>query len=224
MIKAMGSANSSGRLAVIAPDLPELEPYPAPRIAGDLVLSGVLIEGEGQPPVRTGRIRLRESELRGVRIEADHAPGLELVDVVLRGCSLTNVDAREGFLRRVVVQGSRLVGFGLSGGEAADVSIVDSSLELASFAATTLRSVRFERVNLREVSFLNARLELVEFVDCRLSGADFRGAKLRSCAIRGAALDSVLGVDSLRGLQMPWEDVLASAGALATALGIVIED
>jgi hypothetical protein len=155
MINPIGSA-SWRRLAVIAPDLPELEPYTSPRTGGDLLLSGVLIEGEGHPPVRAGRIRLRESELRGVRIDADHAPGLELVDVVLRGCSLTNVDAREGFLRRVVVQGSRLVGFGLSGGEAADLS--------------------------------------------------------------------VLGVDSLRGLQMPWEDVLASAGALATALGIAIED
>jgi uncharacterized protein YjbI with pentapeptide repeats len=209
---------------MIAPDLPELEPYALPSTAGDLVLSGVLIEGEGRPPVPAGRIRVRESELHGVRIEADHAPGLELVDVVLRGCGLTNVDAREGLLRRVVVRGSQLVGFGLSGGQATDVSIVDSSLELASFAGTTLRSVRFERVNLSEVSFQYARLEMVEFVDCRLTGADFRRAKLRSCAIRGASLESVVGVDSLRGLQMPWEDVLASAGALASALGIAIED
>jgi hypothetical protein len=31
-------------------------------------------------------------------------------------------------------------------------------------------------------------------------------------------------VDSLNGLEMPWPDLLDSAGALAAALGIKIED
>ena len=81
----------------------------------------------------------------------------------------------------------------------------------------------FERVNLADASFMAARLEGVEFIDCRLTGADFRGAKLKGCAIRGTALDDVLGVESLRGLRMPWGDLLASAGALAAALGIAVE-
>jgi hypothetical protein len=33
----------------------------------------------------------------------------------------------------------------------------------------------------------------------------------------------VLGVESVRGVKMPWADVVGSAGALAAALGIVIE-
>ena len=70
---------------------------------------------------------------------------------------------------------------------------------------------------------MHARLESVAFVDCRLDGADFRHAKVAGCAIRGASLDGVLGVESLRGLRMPWPDVLASAGALAAALGIDVE-
>jgi uncharacterized protein YjbI with pentapeptide repeats len=70
---------------------------------------------------------------------------------------------------------------------------------------------------------MHARLESVAFVDCRLEGADFRDAKLAGCAIRGASLDGVLGVESLRGLRMPWPDVLSSAAALAAALGITIE-
>jgi uncharacterized protein YjbI with pentapeptide repeats len=78
-------------------------------------------------------------------------------------------------------------------------------------------------VNLAEASFMDARLESVAFLDCRLDGADFRGAQVTACAVRGASLDGVLGVESLRGLRMPWPDVLASAGALAAALGIAIE-
>lgn len=46
----------------------------------------------------------------------------------------------------------------------------------------------------------------------------------RLCAIRGTALDGVLGIESLRGVRMPWGDVLASTAALAAGLGITIED
>ena len=70
---------------------------------------------------------------------------------------------------------------------------------------------------------MEARLEAVEFVDCRLAGADFRGARVRASAIRGASLDGVLGVESLRGLRMPWSDAIASAGAMAAALGIAMD-
>lgn len=70
---------------------------------------------------------------------------------------------------------------------------------------------------------MNARLDGVEFIDCRLAGADFRSARLNACAIRGSSLDGVLGIDSLRGLRMPWSDVVASVAALAAGLGIEVE-
>jgi uncharacterized protein YjbI with pentapeptide repeats len=187
------------------------------------VLSGVLVDETGGEPVPAGRVRVRESELRGVIVEAETAPGLELIDVVLNDCGLSNVDGREGFVRRVEVRNSQLVGFGVTGGEVRDLLVVDSSLELASFAGAALQDVVFERVNLVEATFLEARLDGVEFIDCRLAGADFRRAKVNGCAIRGSSLDGVLGVDSLSGLRMPWNDVLASAAALATALGITVE-
>src|SRR6185437_4043621 len=157
-------------------------------------------------------------------LEPGNVPGLELTDAVLRDCSLSNVDAREGRIRRVQLRHCRLVGFSCALGELQDVRLIDCSLELASLASARLRNVSFERVNLAEASFIEAQLEAVEFVDCRLAGADFRGARIRASAIRGASLDGVLGVESLRGLRMPWGDVIASAGAMAAALGIAIDD
>ena len=208
--------------ALQAPDLPELEEVSLPGAADAIDLTGALVAGDGGA-VQTGRVRLRESELRGVVLEPGNVPGLTLADVIMRDCGLSNVDGREGRLARVEVHSSQLVGFGLSGGDVRDLRVLDSSLQLASFAAATLRNVVFERVNLAEASFMHARLEAVAFVDCRLEGADFRHAKVAGCAIRGASLDGVLGVESLRGLRMPWPDVLASAGALAAALGIDVE-
>jgi uncharacterized protein YjbI with pentapeptide repeats len=164
-----------------------------------------------------------ESELRGVAIDADDAPGLRLSDVILRACDLSNVDGREGSLRRVQVDGSRLVGFRLTRGTIEDLRVVDSSLALVSLAFSKLRHVVFERVDLAEASFLEAQLEGVTFIDCKLAGTDFRGVKLKGCAIRGTSLDGVLGVDSLGGIALPWVDVLDSAAALAAALGINVE-
>jgi uncharacterized protein YjbI with pentapeptide repeats len=90
-------------------------------------------------------------------------------------------------------------------------------------AFSKLRRVVFERVDLAEASFLEAQLEGVTFIDCKLAGTDFRAVKLKGCAIRGTSLDGVVGVDSLRGIAMPWVDVLDSAAALAAALGINVE-
>jgi uncharacterized protein YjbI with pentapeptide repeats len=149
---------------------------------------------------------------------------MRLSDVMLTGCDLSNVDGREGSLIRAEIHTCRLVGFALGGGMVRDVRVVDSALSLSSFAYAGLRNVIFERVNLREASFMNARLQGVEFVDCQLEGADFRGVKLSSCAIRGSNLDGILGVESLKGLAMPWPDVLASAAAMAAAVGINIEE
>lgn len=103
------------------------------------------------------------------------------------------------------------------------VLVTDSSLELASPAFAQLRNVVFERVKLSEASFMEARLESVEFIACELAGADFRRVELKGCSIRGSSLDGVVGVEYLKGLAMPWPDLLASTGALATALGIIVE-
>jgi uncharacterized protein YjbI with pentapeptide repeats len=214
--------------ALQAPDLPPLTPVTLDAGADELDLSGALLaadnpnDGEAEAVVAR-RVRVRESELRGLVLEAGTAAGLTLIDVVLDGCGLSNVDGREGLMTRIEIRRSQLVGFGFTRGEVRDLRVVDSSLQLASFTSAALQNVVFERVNLAEASFMDARLEAVAFVDCKLEGADFRDATLSSCAISGASLDGVLGVASLRGVRMPWPDVLDSAGALAAALGITIE-
>jgi uncharacterized protein YjbI with pentapeptide repeats len=218
-------ATNDVRIAVELPDLPELKRAQLDRAGtdGDLIVDGLLVESQTSDPVYARRVRVTESELRGVAIDAEDAPGLQLSDVILRDCDLSNVDGREGSLRRVEIHGSRLVGFGLAAGTIQDVRVIDSTLGLASLAFAKLRNVVFERVDLAEASFMDARLESVAFVECKLAGADFRGAKQKECAIRGTPLGGILGTDWLEGVQMGWADVLASAPALAAALGIVIE-
>lgn len=209
---------------VQGPDLPELEHVDlTPGATSHLVLDAALVAPPEPVRVQADGVQIGESELRGVTLEARRAPGLRLTDVLLRDCDLSNVDGREGSLTRVEIRSSRLVGFGLTGGTVRDLCISDSTLSLASFALAELHNVVFERVNLREATFMEAKLERVEFIECQLEGADFRDVTLRRCAMRGTALDGIVGVEALRGLTMPWSDVVSSAAALAAALGIKIE-
>jgi uncharacterized protein YjbI with pentapeptide repeats len=207
---------------VAAPDLPELQLANPARETGLLVLDGARI-GPHDEPLSVERVDVVESELRGVTLEAARPLEFRLRDTVLRDCDLSNIEGREGALTRVVVSNSRLIGIALSAAKLRDVTVADSMLSLASFAFGELRDVSFERVNLREASFMEARLENVSFIECQLEGADFRRVRLRDCVMRGSSLEGVIGVESLRGLTMPWADVVASAGVLAAAAGIEIE-
>ena len=211
---------------VHAPDLPELEPKELIDVDADeeLTLSGVLVEGDDLDPVVARRIDIEESELRGVTIAAAKMPGLQLNDVILRDCDLSNVQGRGGAMTRVEINHSRFVGFDISEGRVDDLRVSNASMTLASFARAGLQSVVFDGVNLSEASFMDARMNAVAFVNCNLAGADFRGAAIKGCAIRGSSLDGIVGIESLSGLAMPWPDLLESAGALAGALGIKVED
>ena len=212
-----------------APDLPALEPLVLPDgivgrdDGGTLQVSGAALTA-GALPVAVSRMRISECELNGVTFAPGRAPGLAWHDVVATDCGLSNLDGREGSMRRVAVTRSQLVGFGLTGAELRDVRFTDCSLELASLAGARLHDVVFERVNLTDASFMDARLKAVAFIDCRLGGTDFRRAKVTASAIRGTSLQGVLGIDALRGLRMPWPDLMDSVGVLAAALGITVEE
>ena len=202
---------------------PEEAELPAGDAVGELRLSGVLVSGAGRDPPAVESMRVEEAELRGVTLAAGELSAFALRDVILRNCDLSNVHSRQGSMRRVQMHGSRLVGFALTEARIADLSLVDCGSSYASFARSRLERVAFERVNLRDASFMEATLRSVAFVDCDLAGADFRGAKLEACTMRETTLEGVIGVESLGGLTMAWPDLVASAAALAAALGISAE-
>jgi uncharacterized protein YjbI with pentapeptide repeats len=221
----MIAARRNSHATVAAPDLPEFAATDTGVRPGDdgLVLDRVRLELDGAVRVPVTAMQISESDIRGLSIDPGPSLGLRLTDVALRNCDLSNLQASEGSLNRVAIGRSKLIGFGIDGGRAWDLRVTDSSLSLASFAYTGLRDVIFERVNLREASFTEARLEGVEFIDCQLEGLDLRRARLKHCSIRGSALDGVIGIEALKGVTMPWADVVASAAALADTVGINVE-
>jgi uncharacterized protein YjbI with pentapeptide repeats len=166
-----------------------------------------------------------DSEFDGTDLSGARLQNLFLVDCCLRRANVANAVVRNGSMRRVTVEGSRLTGLQWTGGDVRESSFADCRADMASFESSKLSHVAFSDGDLRDADFRSTRMEAVHFERCDLSGADLSGARLERCSMRGCTLDGLRGVDRLRGVAMPWEDIVAAAGVFAGEIGVrVLEE
>jgi uncharacterized protein YjbI with pentapeptide repeats len=164
-----------------------------------------------------------------VRFSSTVLSGSKLPNLFLSGCSLircdlSNAAVHAGSMRRSSVEAARLTGMAWTSGEIAETTFRDCRADLASFERSGFSSVVFEDCNLREADFRAARMESVAFRRCDLTGADIAGARLGGCSMEGCTIDGLRGVDRLRGVAMPWPDILAAAGVFAGEIGVRLLD
>jgi uncharacterized protein YjbI with pentapeptide repeats len=129
---------------------------------------------------------------------------LVLHRVELRMCRLTGAELAEAVLTDVMFDGCKLDLVGLRFARLERVVFRDCGMGECDFHTASLRDVLFERCDLRRATFAASRIQRVEMQRCDL-----------------AALD---GVEALRTVRMPWNDVLANAPLFAAAVGIEIID
>jgi uncharacterized protein YjbI with pentapeptide repeats len=180
----------------------------------DVALPGIDARALGFIEARWERVDLSGAKL----------PNLFLSECELERCDLSNAEAHAGSMRRVTCADGRLTGLRWTSGEIRDTQFRDCRADLASFERSGFSQVVFEDCNLREVDFRAARMESVAFRRCDLSGADIQGARLGGCSMSGCVLDGLRGVDRLRGVAMPWADILAAAGVFAGEIGVRLLD
>jgi uncharacterized protein YjbI with pentapeptide repeats len=166
--------------------------------------------------------RIAEAELVGVSLAGERRPNLSLVDCAMRECDLANLDARGAMLRRVAISTGRMTGCNLTESKLHDVSISDCRADLVALTASVLERVAFVSCNLAQSDFQEARMDAVVFEQCDLREADLSGARFKSVEMRGCRLERVRGADRLRGVRMPWVDVVANAGLFAGACGVEV--
>ncbi|HYG73266.1 MAG TPA: pentapeptide repeat-containing protein, partial [Actinomycetota bacterium] len=89
-----------------------------------------------------------------------------------------------------------------------------------------LSRVAFEDCRMAEIDLLGAELSSVAFAECDLSRATLSDVRFERTLMRGCDLDGVVDAARLRGVAMPWPDVIRSAAVLADAVGIriVVDD
>jgi uncharacterized protein YjbI with pentapeptide repeats len=177
------------------------------------------------PGIDARALGFMEARFERVDLSGAKLPNLFLSECELDRCDLSNAAAHAGSMRRVTCTGGRLTGLRWTSGELRDTTFRDCRVDLASFERAGLSAVVFEDCNLREADFRAARMEAVAFRRCDLSGADIAGARLGGCSMEGCTLDGLRGVDRLRGVAMPWPDILAAAGVFAGEIGVrLLED
>ena len=182
-------------------------------------LTDAELPGLAMPSLRFEEARLERVDLSGGRLAH-----LGLSDVELDSCNLANADVRAGSAWRARIERSRLTGVSWTEGMVRDAVLRDCRIDLASFAATRFDQVVFERCLLMQADFQEASLRAVRFVDCDLTEADLMDARFDRCELRGCTIDGIRGAERLRGIAMPWEDIVASVGTFAAALGVTVLD
>jgi uncharacterized protein YjbI with pentapeptide repeats len=145
-----------------------------------------------------------------------------LRDVALKGVDWANVKARGAHLSRVEINDGRLTGAELSEATLLDVSFAACRLDLVGLRMASLERVVFRDCQMPECDLSAATLKDVMFERCELTAATLSGIRIERVELRGCALEDAHGVEALRGVRMPWSDVVQQGHVFARALGISI--
>ena len=167
-------------------------------------------------------LRLVESRLERVELTSTRLQGASLRDLEVAGGSWANLVADSLALTRGELRGVRLTGAVLGNALIEDVVFTDCRIDLARFRFAKLLRVRFENCRLEEADFYASSLSSVVFNECDLGGVGLAGATFVESEIRGCKLAGVGNPERLRGVRMPWPDVVQAADVLAQAVGIEI--
>jgi uncharacterized protein YjbI with pentapeptide repeats len=127
------------------------------------------------------------------------------------------ISLQRSWLRRV-----RLTGAELGEGTFADVTFDECRLDVTGFRHARLERVAFRDCGMGECDFSGATLTDVLFERCDLSRASFPSARLQRVELRSCDLTGLEGAEVLRGVRMPWNDVLENAVLFASLAGVVI--
>lgn len=148
----------------------------------------------------------------------------DLVDVVATDKDWQGQRALRFAARRVELRRCRLTGVEFAEAVISDVVFDECRIDLAGFRHAKLERVVFRDCRMGECDFYGASLKDVLFERCELREAIFSAVKLQRVELRGCELAGLRGAEALRGVRMPWGDVIDNAGLFATALGVEIVD
>jgi uncharacterized protein YjbI with pentapeptide repeats len=212
-------------IAPATPDLPEeLDAAELPAVLARGELEARLLDGLDLAETDASRLSLVESRLVNVDLAGAVFRNATLRDLAVEEGSWANVRGQSATLRRVRFERVRLTGADLGRASIEDATFADCRIDLASFRAAKLVRVRFERCRMEEVDFQAAGISSCLFDDCALTRASLAEATFVRSELRGCDLGAVGNPERLRGVRMPWADVVNAAAELAEAMGIEIVD
>jgi uncharacterized protein YjbI with pentapeptide repeats len=147
-----------------------------------------------------------------------------LTDTVVRDADWANRRVTRASVQRTELHIVRLTGADLAESTFRDVRFVGCRLDLAAARLSKFERVVFSDCRLEELDLYGARLKDVLFERCVLREATISGVKAERVELRGCDLTALRGAEALRGMRMPWNDVLENAPLFAAVAGIETVD
>ncbi|HEV7640881.1 MAG TPA: pentapeptide repeat-containing protein [Gaiellaceae bacterium] len=153
-------------------------------------------------------------------------PDLEagLRDAIVRDVDWANRRVTRASVLRTELHTVRLTGADLAESTFRDVRFVGCRLDLAAARLSRFERVVFSDCRLEELDLYGSQLKDVVFERCVLREAAISGVKAERVELRGCDLTGLRGAEALRGMRMPWNDVLENAPLFAAVAGIEIVD
>lgn len=147
-----------------------------------------------------------------------------LADAVVRDIDWANRRVTRASLLRAELHTVRLTGADLAESMFRDVRFLGCRLDLAAARFSKFERVVFSDCRLEELDLQGSQLKDVLFERCVLREATFSGVKVERVEMRGCDLTGLRGAEALRGVRMPWNDVLENAPLFANVAGVDIVD
>jgi uncharacterized protein YjbI with pentapeptide repeats len=147
-----------------------------------------------------------------------------LTDVIVRDADWANRRVTRASVLRAELHAVRLTGADLAESTFRDVRFVGCRLDLAAARLSRFERVVFSDCRLEELDLYGAQLQDVLFERCVLREATISNVKAKRVELRGCDLTGLRGAEALRGMRMPWNDVLENAPLFAGVAGIEIVD
>jgi uncharacterized protein YjbI with pentapeptide repeats len=147
-----------------------------------------------------------------------------LTDVLVRDADWANRRVARASLLRVELQTVRLTGADLAESTFRDVRFVGCRLDLAAARLAKFERVVFSDCRLEELDLYGSQLQDVLIERCVLREATISGVTAKRVELRDCDLTGLRGAEALRGVRMPWNDVLQNAPLFAGVVGVEILD
>lgn len=202
-------------------DLVKGEP---PPVLVDQELVSCLLLGEDLSSRDASGLQLFDSRLVDVDLTESVLTRSRIRDVVWRDGSIANARADRVDVRRVRFERTRATGVVLTTCHLEDVTFIECRMDLSNFRFGDLVKVRFIRCRMNDADFYETKFTSTVFEDCDLTQVSWSGATFERSEMRGCDLAGSGGLERLRGIRMPWPDVIRSAHEIAQAAGIEVID
>lgn len=186
-------------------------------------ISGVHVENTWLTTNELEKTNVSESRFTKVDFSSVTVPRFDIVDCEFQKCNFTASKFPDSGWRRISIEGTRCSGLSITNGVIKDASFKNSKLEIANFRFTHIENAIFEDCAIDDIDFYNARLKNIEFINCTINKISFANARITNVDISKSIVEGIVGINSLKGVTISYEQLLQLAPVFAAEAGIKIK-